>query len=124
MTGQMLRLEHMPDDNADLANVAVSFPTLPDAAAEPPVSTQEILDYLALEVPDGDRLRAKDLVFLRTAQVAEMQYWLWRFTEPGGGEAYATVSRSPDGTVCVGFEGNDYGLAPEQFMLSDYHNVF
>ena len=116
----------MPDDNADLARVSVEFERLtPDSPSGCPVPPQDLLDYLADEVPDGELLTAADLTFVRTAKVADADYWVWRFREPGpdGKDAYATVSASA-GEVITGYEANYYGLTPEQFVLGDYHQVF
>jgi hypothetical protein len=125
MGAKMLSYGDMPEDNADLAGIDVSFARLEDDSAEScPVPIEQILDYLGDEVPNGDLLEAEDLVFIRTAQVAEIAYWIWRFEEPDGTPAYATVSRDPDGSVCIGYDSNDFGLTPEQFMLGEYHNVF
>jgi hypothetical protein len=121
----MLSYEQMPKDNADLARVRVSFPYLEDNSARTsPASMDEILNYLASEVPDGDVVEPKDLHFIRTARVAQHDYWIWRFTESDGSEAYVTVSRRPDGQISLGYDSNYYGLSPEQFMLGDYHQVF
>jgi hypothetical protein len=121
----MLPSDRMPEDNADLARTVVSFPYLPQNLAETcPVLMDEILDYLALEAPDGDVLEAEDLQFLRTARVVEYDYWIWRFTESDGSEAYVAVSRRSDGQTCVVYDTNYYGLSAEQFMLGNYHGVF
>lgn len=115
----------LPDDNEELANIVVQFPSLADDRADPPVSIPELLDYLRDEAPDGEELQAEDLRFIRTAQVAERAYWIWAFREPGGGEsAYLTVSQDAKGAVTIGYETDYYGLTPEQYMLGDYHGVF
>lgn len=122
----MLTFDEMPDDNADLANVTVELPRLvPDGPQTCSVPITELLEYLALEVPDGDALTAEDLTFVRTARVGDADYWLWRFQEPGpdGEPAYATVSRIGD-QVTLGYGTDYYGLSPEQYMLGDYHQVF
>jgi hypothetical protein len=116
----------MPDDNADLANVRVEFPRLtPDGPDACPVPVADLLAYLADEVPDGDSLTRGDLTFVRTARVADAEYWVWRFREPGprGEDAFATVSRSGR-QVTLGYGTDYYGLSPEQFVLGDYHQVF
>ncbi len=122
----MLTRTQMPEDNAELAKVQVSFARLdPDSAAACPVPLEDLLAYLDLEVPDGDQLTAADLQFVRTARVAERDYWLWRFTQPGpdGEEAYATACLD-DGEVSLGYETDYYGLTPEQYLLGEYHDVF
>lgn len=116
----------MPDNNADLALVQAEFPRLADdSAASCAVPLDDILRYLADEVPGGEALTADALTFVRTAQVADTRYWLWRFNEPDGGEpAYATVSVLPTGQCTIGYDDNYYGLTPEQYILGDYHQVF
>jgi hypothetical protein len=115
----------MPDDNADLAAVTVDFDRLSDdTATSCPVSVDELLEYLAMEVPDGGSLEESNLTFLRTADVEGTQYWIWSFAEPEGDRAYATVSVSPDRSTTVGYDADYYGLSPEQFILGDYHEVF
>ncbi len=123
---QMLPADEMPDDNVLLAGVAIDFPRLkPDTAVACPVSFAEVLAYLAREVPQGGALSERDLTFLRTARVADCDYWVWSFREPGalGAEAFATVCLSEGGDVCLGYEANTYDLSPEQFLLGDYHGV-
>lgn len=102
----------------------VDFRRLPDdSPASCPVPVVAVLDYLSDEVPDGESLTASDLVFVRTAQVENSRYWIWRFNEPDGDAAYATVSAAPDGTATIGYETDYYGLTPEQFILGDHHQV-
>ena len=116
----------MPDDNADLADVEVYFPRLtPDSADGCPVSLSELLAYLTDEVPDGESLTEGELTFVRTARVADAEYWVWAFREPGpqGEDAFVTVSRS-GAQVTLGYEANYYDLSAEQFVLGDYHQVF
>lgn len=122
----MLPFDQMPEDNAALADLSVDFPRLEtDEAESCPVRREDILRYLADEVPGGGRLSWADLRFLRTAQVEESAYWVWRFIEPGprGEPAYLTVSVRA-GTRTIGYEPDAYGLTPEQYLLGDYHNVF
>jgi len=121
----MIPYEQMPEDNADLARMEVSFPYLEENSAKScPVAVDEILEYLAVEAVDGDVLGAEDLQFVRTARVAECDYWIWRFAESDGSAAYVMVSRRPTGQTCVSYDTDYYGLSPEQFMLGDYHGVF
>ena len=116
---RVLSAEEMPDDNARLASIEVEFSSLePDSADSCPTGMKAILDYLAIEVPDGGSLNPSDLTFVRTARVEETSYWIWRFTEPDGHAAYATCSVSRDGKHAVGYETDYYGLTPEQFILT------
>lgn len=116
----------MPDDNADLASIAVEFDRLtPDTAESSPLSSTEILRYLADEVPGGEGLSAHDLRFVRSAQIADRSYWIWSFREPdGGSSAYVTVALGQGDQTTLGYETNYYDLSPEQFLLGDYHDVF
>ena len=121
----VLRAEQMPEDNAALAEIAVEFAPLPEnSAGSCPVSINELLRYLADEVPDGDALTEADLRFLRTADVEATRYWIWSFDEPDGDPAYVTVSVSPRGATTLCYDTNYYRLTPEQFILGDYHRVF
>lgn len=122
----MLDATEMPHENADLARIEIDFPWLaPDSAASCPVSSQQVLEYLSMEVPGGERLRWEDLKFLRTARVAAVRYWIWSFNEPADSSpAYVTVSVDDQGSTVVGYESDYYGLTPEQYLLGDYHNVF
>lgn len=121
----MLDASQMPEDNADLAKIVIDCDRLPDDdPSSCPVSLDELLRYLVLEVPDGDALTQGDLAFCRTADVAGTHYWIWAFDEPDGEASYATVARSPNGNITLGYEANYYALTPEQYLLGDYHEVF
>lgn len=121
----MIPYEKMPEDNADLARISVDFPRLtPDVPMTCPVTSQEILDYLALEAPDGEMLTWEELTFIRTADVEGTAYWIWRFHEQDKREAYCIVSKSLGGRITIGYDENWYGLSPEQFILGHYHDVF
>ena len=118
----MISYEDMPEDNADIAKIEIDFPRLPDdTAASCPCPVHEIIDYLHLE---GETVTANDLEFIRTAQVEDHRYWIWRFRDEDGEECYVTVWFRSDRTQCVGYNDNYYGLTPEQFILADYHDVF
>lgn len=113
------------EDNRDLVKAVVEYPHLdPDSPADCPVREQELLAYLAIEVPDGELLTGADLNFVRTSQVAESRYWLWRFNEPRGDDAFLTVSQGPEGATTTGYSDNYLNLSPEQFILGDFHECF
>lgn len=121
----MLSYDEMPEDNQQLADLAVSFPHLdPDDEASCPVSLEDLLGYLNVECADPGTATAKQLSFLRTAQVEQQRYWIWEFREQDGTKCYATVAQSQAGDTCIGYDEDYYGLSPEQFILGDYHNVF
>jgi hypothetical protein len=120
----MLTADEMPDDNRDLASLEVVLAALPDdAAASCPVGIEDLLRYLADEVPAD--LTPSDLTFRRTAVIGDRSYWVWSFVEPDGGSpAYATVSIGPAGAATLSYETDHYGLSPEQYVLGDHHQVF
>jgi len=121
----MLTYEQMPDTNKDLAKVDISFPFLtPNTVDQCPRDMADIQDYLRIEDADMDKVAKRDLVFIRTAQVAEQRFWIWRYFESDGQECFVTVSQSPDGSNSLGMDWNTHKLSPEQFMLGDYHQVF
>jgi hypothetical protein len=121
----MITRDEMPVDNSELRYVNVTFLYLePNAAESCPEPLDSIIKYLRMESSDGDDVEAEQLHFLRTAQVADARYWIWRFQENDGTECYVTVSASADGTICTGYDENFYSLSPEQFMLGDFYNVF
>ena len=127
----MIPFEEMPQDNRELAQIEIDFPRLkPDSAERCPVPVEEILEYLKLECPGGEELRNEDMKFCRTALVEGFKYWIWSFYEPDGGRpAYATVAKYArwlifNRTTIIGYETNDYGLSPEQYILGNYHRCF
>ncbi|NUQ62214.1 MAG: hypothetical protein HUU20_06985 [Pirellulales bacterium] len=83
----------------------------------------EILHYLSLESPDGDSIQAADLRFLRTAQVADAEYWIWEFHESDGAKCYVTVEQKGHDTS-IGYDEDYWGLTPEQYMLAEYHQMW
>lgn len=120
----MITRDEMPEDNKDIAAMEVDFPRLSEnSAASCPVPMVEILHYLSLESPDGDEITAADLRFLRTAQVADAEYWIWDFHESTGVKCYVTVQRKVDG-ICIGYDEDYWGLTPEQYMLAEYHEMW
>ena len=121
----MIPFDEMPEDNSELANLDVGFQELDvNTPASCPVSLAAVVEYLRTESPDGDALQESDLRFLRTALVSNHHYWIWSFEESDGSSCFATVSASPNGDTCTGYEENYYNLTPEQFMLGDFHQVF
>jgi hypothetical protein len=117
--------DEMPDDNAELATLDVTFPELEEnTTASCPVPIRDVVEYLRMESPDGDAVQESSLQFLRTALVSDHRYWIWSFEESDGSACFVTVSASPNGETCTGYEENHYSLTPEQFMLGDFHQVF
>lgn len=118
----MFDCSSLPPDTQGLAAVEVELlPLADDSPASCPASIDELLDYLALEVPGGAQLTPQDLTFLRTADLGDVRYWIWWFQEPKGGEAaYATVAEDPGTSVTLGYDANEHGLSPEQFIVGEH----
>ncbi len=124
-TGVHINLADLPDDPAELADAAVDFPRLEDdSPASCPSSIGELVEYINMEIEGLGEISTSNLVFLRTAQVGERRYWIWRFPEPDGQMGYATVSLDPDGQTTQGYDSDRYGLSAEQYLLGDYHGFF
>ena len=117
----MLSLDEMPEYRADLAKIEVDFPSLSDAeTARHKEFVDSIVDYLTTE---GDDVRADELTFLRSAQVAESKYWIWEYVDDCGEPSYVSVSEDRDGGRCVTSNWQEE-LSPEQAMLADYHACY
>jgi len=115
----MIPYDDMPEDPADVAKIQIDFPRLEhDTAMSCPCLMKDIIGYLHRE---AESATAADLEFIRTAQVEDNRYWIWRFS---GDECYVTVEYQPDGSRCIGYNDNYCGLTPEQFMLADHHEMF
>ncbi len=116
----VLKYEEMPDDNYDLSKIEIDFSHVSfERVSEPKEIEPYLLDYLEREgyLPDGN------LYFLRTAQVADIVYWIWEF-ESDGDKTYATATQDSNGDTSLGCDTDYYGLSPEQYILGDYHNCF
>ena len=113
----MLTYDEMPDDNVELAKIAVEFPHVPLSEVSDPKEIEPyLIDYLKREGYTADA----PLQFLRTALVENTVYWIWGFSTDGE-NAYAVATQDADGHTSVGCDTNDFGLTPEQYMLADYH---
>ncbi len=78
------------DQESDI--IDITFPRLsPDLPDYCPATMGEIVTYIRLEVPAGQSLETKHLLFLRTALVFGAQMWLWQFIRPDGIECFVTV---------------------------------
>lgn len=121
----MMPYEELPESIEDFAKLNVCFDRLlNDTPVSCPVPLHSIIEYLALEVPI-EELPLEALQFIRTAQVQEKQYWVWRLDDEYVDDDHlVTVLHEPDGTTCIGYWDNSAGLSPDQLLLADYFDVF
>lgn len=89
-----------------------------DSPSACPVDMQDVIEYLALEIPD-EEISADDQEFVRTAEIDGWHCWLWRFVDLYGEDPYASVSLRPDRSTCVMYDPA-YARTPEQFIWDDY----
>jgi len=115
----------LPDDIEAVGRLEVCFDHLAQDAPEScPVPLRRILRYIELELPTDD-LPASALHFVRTAQVQDKEYWVWRLDDEYlDDEHYVTVSREPGGATCISYRDNCFNLNLDQFLLADYCNLF
>lgn len=101
---------------------SVPLPYLPEnSPASCPVSAHELLRYVRSNAEGARHVRLDQLVFVRTAQVQECRYWLWRF--PAAGLAsYALVMQDAEGPW-LSCQQSLGGLAPEEILIADYRTV-
>jgi hypothetical protein len=102
-----------------LAAPRVALPFLADnSPASSPIATQELLRYARTHTEEGRGLRPSDLTFVRTAQIEECRYWMWRY-RVAGAVWYALVMEDAAGPwmCCHRAEGRP---APEDVLLEDY----
>ncbi len=120
----MISLQDMPEDIEEWANVHVDLPLLSkNTVEECPISMQDIQEYLSVEDADLDAVEYRKLTFLRTAKVADNNYWIWKYNETDGTECYVTVSSDAEGGTVTGMDSNNFNLSPEQFMLAMHYRV-
>ena len=98
------------------------LPYLPEnSAASCPVSVPELLRYIRSNAEGARHVRVDQLVFVRTARIAECRYWLWRF--PAAGLAsYALVMEDAEGPWLT-CRQSLAGMAPEEVLLADYQTA-
>jgi hypothetical protein len=113
--------DQLPDDAAEWSSVAVSLPLLSDDSPNHcPCATDDIFEYVQRESGDLDNAERQRLEFVRTAQVADAQYWLWTYTESDCEQAFVTCRLTANGDTYVGLASPN-GLSPDQFILADYY---
>lgn len=111
----------VPREPERLAKLFVQLPTLPeDSPASCPVGADEVAELVAeeLDVP----VREVELHFVRTAELDEVRYWVWRLD---GDEApvWVVVADDPDGEATLGCIVDRWGLTAEQAIAGDHFGV-
>ena len=100
----------------------MSFPRLAnDSPRSCPDTEDEIFDYVQTESADTDAAERERLRFVRTARVADADFWLWEYTESDGELCYVTFQRHPDGSSMLGLASPN-GLSHEQYLLAEYYD--
>lgn len=104
-----------------LARVHYSLPFLSDNSADScPVTTQELARYVRAHSP-GLEVDPRHIAFVRTAQVEQCRYWMWRY-QVQDTPSYALVMEDGDGAWLSSYSGEEH-LTPEEILLADYHNA-
>jgi hypothetical protein len=62
-----------------------------------PATPDEVLRHVRSHVTGSQRLGARQLEFVRTAQLEDRRYWVWRFPVRGAA-GYALVMEDEEGT--------------------------
>jgi hypothetical protein len=119
---EMISREDLPDDAAAWTGVAVTFERLSNDSAEScPRSEDDVFEYVRMESADTDAAERTRLRFVRTARVADAQYWMWEYSEADGDVCYVIFRRNPDGSTYLGLTEPN-GLSHEQYLLADYYD--
>ena len=118
----MIPRDQLPDDAADWTDVEVSFPRLDeDSPQSCPDAEDEIFEYVQSESADTDAAERQRLRFVRTARVADADFWLWEYRESDGELCYVTFQRHPDGSSMLGLASPN-GLSHAQYLLAEYYD--
>lgn len=118
----MIPREDLPDDAVDWGSIAVSFDRLAEDTPEScPCPPEEIFEYVQMESGATDQANRERLAFLRTARVAEAQFWVWNYTEHDGEAVFVTYQLNSDGSSVLSLASPN-GLSAEQFVLAQYYD--
>lgn len=97
----------------------VSLPYLPDnTAGSCPIPMTELVRYLRTHTDGARRLVPSDLAFVRTAQVEECRYWMWRY-RVAGARWHALVMEDAAGPWMTCQRADERSM-PEEVLLADY----
>lgn len=122
------RRDELPEDFDELRHFPIELPRLPDdSATSCPVPMTAILEYLSYEAPGGEHSGSTEVIefrleFVRTAQVEQARYWIWRFTDSDVRESYVTVGIDGDGEQMMSYD-ETFGLSPEQRILAEHYDL-
>jgi hypothetical protein len=117
---------HLPKSWRALKRYSFDLPLLvPNDPSACPRTRKEILEYLNVETPGGSESGSENVIqfdvqFVRTAQVNECKYWLWRFKADEDLDCYVSVQQTPKGDSVLGYD-ETFDLAPEQWLVLDYY---
>jgi hypothetical protein len=114
MVDHPIDLDKIPSDKEEIRKIQPEFPRLKnDSPVDCPCSMAEIRRYISAETGR----RGHDLFFGRTAQVGDVQFWLWGFIDDGE-TCFVDVSvRSGSSSLAM---GSGEGLTPAQFIALRY----
>jgi hypothetical protein len=70
---------------------------IPQGADSCPATADEVLRHVRSHVTGTERLGARQLEFVRKAQLLDRRYWVWRFPVRGAA-GYALVMEDEEGT--------------------------
>ncbi len=82
------------------------------------MTVEELVRYLRAKT-DAKAMTTDDLIFVRTAQVYECAYWVWRFRNQQP-DSYVLVMRAPVGDAWISCYLSSASLDPQQILLADY----
>ena len=107
----------------EIRTIDVSLPRLdPDSPATCPVPREHIIEHAVTEADDGSGAVLSEPVFVRTAQIGQTQYWLWKFNDPRRGDGYVVVALWPGGHAKISCD-DTFDMTPEQFLVATHFEL-
>ncbi len=102
------------------ASVRFSLPFLPDNSADScPVTPGELVRYVRAHA-EGGEVDPRQIAFVRTAQVRDCRYWMWRY-QVEGVPSYALVMEDGDRAWLSNRRSDD--RSPEEVLVADYESA-
>lgn len=75
----------------------------------------DILHYLRME--EGETIPKDKLTFIGKAEVKNMEYWLWSYSDPKMKNCFAIFEKAKDeGYGCISTRPNSNNLQPEEWL--------